>query len=163
MPQIRELGGGLTKVYLTWNQIEPQKGQYDWTAVDAFANQLNHPEEGLISLYSSSPWAGKRPVALLPASPAKNLDEYYNFVKALVQHCHGRVKYWQNDAEPNSPTFWSGTREEFVEQLKVFYKAVKDGDSTATVVVGGYDGLFGPPGTRQFPNQQAGLDFLTTS
>ena len=28
------------------------------------------------------------------------------------------------------------------------------------MVVGGYDGLFGPPGTFQFPNQQAGLDFF---
>jgi hypothetical protein len=44
--------------------------------------------------------------------------------------------------------------------LKVFHQAVKDADSSAFVVVGGYDGLFGPPGTRPFPNQQAGLDFF---
>jgi hypothetical protein len=29
MPQVRELAGGFTKIYLTWHQIEPQKGQYD--------------------------------------------------------------------------------------------------------------------------------------
>src|SRR5262245_58247024 len=45
---------GFTKIYLTWNQIEPQKDKYDWSAVDAFMNQLNAPEEGLISLFSSS-------------------------------------------------------------------------------------------------------------
>jgi hypothetical protein len=66
MPQVRELGGGFTKIYLTWNQLEPQKGKYDWIAVDAFMNQLKTPEEGLISLFSSSQWAVKRPAPLLP-------------------------------------------------------------------------------------------------
>jgi len=160
MPQVRELGGGFTKIYLTWNQIEPQKGKYDWSAVDAFMNQLKEPEEGLISLFSSSQWAVKRPAALLPPSPARNPDDYYRFVYELVKHCRGRVRYWQNDSEPNNPIYWSGTKEEFVAQLKVFYRAVKAANSSAVVVAGGYDGLFGPPGTRPFPNQQAGLDFF---
>jgi hypothetical protein len=160
MPQLRELGGGFTKIYLTCNQIEPQKGKYDWSAVNAFMNQLKTPEEGLIALFSSSPWAVKRPAALLPPSPARNPDDYYRFVNELVKHCKGRVRYWQNDSEPNNPIYWSGTKEEFVAQLKVFQKAVKDADSSAVVVAGGYDGLFGPPGTRPFPNQQAGLDFF---
>jgi hypothetical protein len=160
MPQVRELGGGFTKVYVTWNQIEPEPGKYDWSAVDAFVNQLKSSEEGLISLFSSSQWAVNRPAALLPPSPAKNPDDYYRFVKDLVKHCKGRLRYWQNDSEPNNPIFWSGTKEEFVAQLKVFHKAVKDADPSAIVVVGGYDGLFGPPGTRPFPNQQAGLDFF---
>src|SRR6266496_5539281 len=68
MPQVRELGGGFTKIYLTWNQIEPQKGKYDWSALDAFVNQLKAPEDGLISLFSSSQWAVRRPAALLPPS-----------------------------------------------------------------------------------------------
>jgi hypothetical protein len=160
MPQVRELGGGFTKIYLTWNQIEPQKGKYDWSAVDAFVNQLKSPEEGLISLFSSSQWAVKRPAVLLPPSPARDPEDYYRFVSELVKHCKGHVRYWQNDSEPNNPIYWSGTKEEFVAQLKVFHKAVKDADPSATVVVGGYDGLFGPPGTRPFPNQQAGLDFF---
>jgi hypothetical protein len=37
---------------------------------------------------------------------------------------------------------------------------VKAADPSAVVVVGGYDGLFGPPGTRQFPNQENGLAFF---
>lgn len=160
MPQLRQLGAGFTKVYLIWNQVEPQKGRYDWSAVDAFVDQLKSPEEGLIALFSSSSWAVKRPSALLPPSPAKDPEDYYRFVHDLVKHCKGRVRYWQNDAEPNNPIYWSGTKEEFVAQLKVFSKAVKDADPSAVVVVGGYDGLFGPPGTHQYPNQQVGLDFF---
>jgi hypothetical protein len=162
MPQLRELGAGFTKVYLFWQQLEPTKGNYDWTAVDAYVAQLNSPDEGLIALFSSSLWAVKKPSAMLPPSPAKNPDDYYRLVFNLVKHCKGRVRYWQNDCEPNDPVYWSGTKEEFVAQLKVFYRAVKDADPAAVVVVGGYDGLFGPPGSRayQFPTQQASLDFF---
>lgn len=89
LPELRQLGAGLTKVYLFWNQIEPQKAQYDWWAVDAFVSQLAAPEEGLIALFSSSVWAAQRPAALLPASPARNLNEYYRFVNDLVRRCGG--------------------------------------------------------------------------
>ncbi len=160
MPQMRGLGAGFTKVYLFWNQIEPKKGQYDWTAVDVFVNQLRSPDEGLIALFSSSQWAVQKPAAMLPPSPASNPEDYYRFVFDLVKHCKGRVRYWQNDAEPNDPIYWSGSKEEFVAQLKVFYKAVKAADPTAVVIVGGYDGLFGPPGTHQFPNPEVGLAFF---
>jgi hypothetical protein len=160
LPKMRELGGGFTKVYLFWHQLEPEKGKYDWGAVDAFVNQLKSPDEGLIALFSSSQWAVKHPAFLLPPSAATNPDDYYRFVHDLVAHCKGRVRYWQNDCEPNNPIYWNGTKEEFVVQLKVFYKAVKDADPSAVVVVGGYDGLFGPPGTHPLPNQQAGLDFF---
>jgi hypothetical protein len=160
MPQLRALGAGATKVYLFWNQIEPEKGRYDWRAVDAFVDQLHSPEEGLISLFSASQWATRTSATMLPPSPADDPEDYRRFVYDLVKHCHGRVRYWQNDSEPNNPVYWSGTKEEFVAQLKVFYQAVKQADPSAVVVAGGYDGLFSPPGTPPFPNQQAGLDFF---
>jgi hypothetical protein len=160
MPQLRQLGGGITKVYLFWNQIEPEKGRFEWSAVDQFVNQLHSPDEGLISIFSSSLWATRRASAVLPPSPAKNPDDYCRFVHALVLHCRGRVRYWQNDSEPNNPIYWSGTKQEFVDELRVFHKAVKDADPNAIVVAGGYDGLFNPPGMFQYPTQKYGLDFF---
>jgi hypothetical protein len=160
MPVIRELHGGFTKVYLFWNQVEPEKDRYDWTAVDKILRQLQSPDEALVAVFSSSQWATRTPSAMLPPSPAKDQVDYRRFIEALVGHCKGRVRYWQNDAEPNSPIYWSGSREEYVTQLRSFHLAVKSADPAAVVVVGGYDGLFGPPGTHPFPNQQAGLDFF---
>ena len=160
MSQVRQLGGGFAKVYLFWNQIEPERGRYDWTAVDTFVDQLQSPDEALIAVFSSSTWASERPSTMLPPAPAKNLDDYYRFVFDLVSHCKGRVRYWQNDCEPNNPIFWSGTKEQFVDQLKIFYKAVKAADPDAIVVAGGYDGLFNPPDMSPMYNQQAGLDFF---
>ena len=160
MSEVRKAGGGFGKVYLFWNQIEPEQGHYDWTAVDEFVRQLDSPEEGLVAVFSSSEWASAKPSAMLPPGPAKNLDDYYRFVFDLVSHCKGRVRYWQNDCEPNNPVFWSGTKEQFVAQLKTFYKAVKAADPDALVVAGGYDGLFNPPGMLPMFNQAAGLEFF---
>jgi len=160
LPKIRALGGGFSKVYLLWSQIEPTKSKYDWTAVDAYVKQLKSPDEGLISIFSSSTWATKKPSAVLPPSPAKNPDDYYRFIFDTVKHCKGKVRYWQNDSEPNNPIYWSGTKEEFVAQLKVFAKAVRDADPEAKVVCGGYDGLFNPPGMPAMPSQQSGLAFF---
>jgi hypothetical protein len=168
MPPLRSLGAGFTKVYLFWQQLEPEKGRFDWSASDAFVGQLQSRDEALISIFSSSMWAVKHPSNMLPPSPARDLEEYYRFVHAMVSRYKGKVRYWQNDAEPNNPVFWAGTKEEFVAQLKVFYRAVKDADPDASVVVGGYDGLFIPPNmkalpgqrTEPFPQQQAGLDFF---
>jgi hypothetical protein len=148
MPLVRGMGGGFTKVYLFWNQIEPEKGHFQWEALDAFVNQLNSPDEGLVSLFSTSTWAVEKPGTMLPPSPAKYPDDYYRFVRAVVAHSKGRVRYWQNDSEPNSPIYWAGTKDQFVQELKLFHKAVKDADPSAIVVAGGYDGLFNPPGTH---------------
>jgi hypothetical protein len=164
MPLVRGMGGSFTKVYLFWNQIEPEKGRFQWDALDAFVNQLNSPEEGLVSLFSTSTWAVEKPGTMLPPSPAKNPEDYYRFIHAVVTHVvthsKGRVRYWQNDSEPNSPIYWAGTKEEFVGQLKIFHKAVKDADPSAVVVAGGYDGLFNPPGTHPIPGQEKGLEFF---
>ena len=168
LPALRDLGGNFTKVYLFWQQLEPEKDRYDWTALDAFVNQLDTPEEGLVSLFSSSLWATERSAGMLPPSPAKDLREYYQLVFQMVKRAAGRVRYWQNDSEPNNPVYWASTAEKFVEQLRVFYRAVKDADPQAIVVVGGYDGLFVPPnltplpGQRvaPFPQQEAGLKFF---
>ncbi len=160
MPQVREIGGGFTKLYLIWNQLEPKKGAYDWNAVEAFTGQLKSPEEGLISTFCSSMWATKSATTMIPASMPKNLDDYYRFTYDLVKHCKGKVKYWQNDSEASNPIYWSGTKEDFVAEFKVFSKAVHDADPHAVVVLGGFDGLFNPPGGFKFPTQDHGLEFF---
>ncbi|PTY05689.1 hypothetical protein DB347_15085 [Opitutaceae bacterium EW11] len=168
-PEVRRLGGRFTKVYLFWQQLEPERGQYNWSALDAFAAQLEEPDQGLVSLFSASRWATQKSSAMLPPSPAKSLDDYYILVFQLVQRAGGRIRYFQNDAEPNNPVFWSGSREEYAAQLRVFHRAVKDADPSAQVILGGHDGMFVPPRldplpdqrTEPFPRQAQGLEFFS--
>jgi hypothetical protein len=160
LPAVRQLGGGFTKVNLTWGQLEPQEGQYDWELLDAYLDQLSSPDEGLLAILSSSPWGTRVPAWFLPPSPARDLDHYHRFVRDLVTHARGRVRYFQGDSEANNPIFWAGTKDEYLAQLRVFSVAVREADPQARVVLGGSDGLFDPSGADPMPGQQASLDLL---
>ena len=138
MTQLRELGASLVRVYVYWSQVEPEPGHYTFDTVDAFLDQLDGSEEVWVTLCSSSRWATQQATDFLPPSPAKDLDTYHEFVYHLVRHCAGRVQFWQCDNEPsNIGLTWLGTAEQYLAQLKVMHRAVKEADPAATVVLGG--------------------------
>ena len=138
VPEARELGAGLLRVYFYWSQIEPQPGHYDFCAVDAFLSQLDRSEEVWVTVCSSSTWATQVPTTFLPPSAAKDPTTYREFVTRLVEHCAGRVHYWQCDNEPsNVGLTWAGSAAEYVVQLRSFYEVVKGIDPAAAVVLGG--------------------------
>jgi hypothetical protein len=138
VPQLRELGASLVRVYFYWSQIEPEPGRYTFDAVDAFLDQLDGSEEVWVTVCSSSQWATRQATDFLPPSPAKDPDAYRRFVDRLVRHCGGRVGYWQCDNEPsNVGLTWAGTAAEYVAQLGVMHRAVKEADPEAAVVLGG--------------------------
>lgn len=162
MPKLRALGGGFSRVTLYWTQLEPTPGKPRWDELDAYLGQLDAPEEGMITLASASPWATRTKAAIFPSSPARDPQTYYAFVRRVVEHCAGRVRYFQADTEPSNRFFWAGTAEEYAAEQRIFYRAVKDADPKAVVVLGGSDGLFDPTGQDPLPNQQANLAFLDT-
>jgi hypothetical protein len=138
MPQLRELGASLVRVYVYWSQIEPEPGGYTFDTVDAFLDQLDGSEEVWVTVCSSSMWATRQPTNFIPPSPAKDPDVYYEFVHCLVRHCDRRVRFWQCDNEPsNVGLTWLGTAQQYVAQLEVMHRAVKDADPAATLVLGG--------------------------
>ncbi len=167
VPQVRALGAGLVRTYLYWGQVEPRPGEYDFRVVDALLAQLDGDTEVWLTVCSSSSWATRQPSDFLPPSPARDIAQYGEFVRRLVEHCAGRVRYWQCDNEPsNTGLLWAGTAEEYVAQLTTFYAAAKSADPAATVVLGGcgYDVLESPPESeprRFFAHlTDAGRDFF---
>ena len=70
----------------------------------------------------------------------------------MVRRCAGRVSYWQCDNEPsNTDLLWAGTAQEYIDQLNTMYRAVKEVDPTAAVVLGGcgYDVFSSDAGSAQ--------------
>ncbi|RJO75234.1 hypothetical protein D5S18_17935 [Nocardia panacis] len=137
MPAVRGLGAGVLRCFLYWSQIEPEPGRFVWDAVDALLDQLDGDEEVWITVSSASLWGTVRATDMLPPSPAKDLDVFAAFVRALVDRCRGRITYWQFDNEPCVPILWAGTVAEYAAQLKVFAAAVRESDPAALVVLGG--------------------------
>ncbi|NUR85912.1 MAG: hypothetical protein HOY71_17675 [Nonomuraea sp.] len=147
VPAARELGARVVRAYLYWQQIEPEPGHYTWDVVDSLLDQLDGDEQLWVTVCSSSQWATETATDFLPPSPAHDVAAYGEFVRRLVEHCRGRVRYWQCDNEPSVPILWAGTTEQYVTQLRAFAAAVRSADPEATVVLAGMppmdeDGVF---------------------
>lgn len=154
MPQLRALGAGAARVYITWNQVEPEPGKYDWTAVDALLAQVVAADEIWLTVVSASRWATLTASDFLPASPARETTAYSLFIASLVAHCAGKVTYWQCNNEPSNAGLWTGGAEAYAAQANAFAQAVRSADPHATIVLGGcgYDVLSAAPDSepRQF-------------
>lgn len=137
MPQIRALGAGLARLYITWNEVEPEPGRHDWRVVDALLGQLESGDEIWVTVVSSSRWATQQATDFLPASPANDLSAYLRFVEALVGHCRGTIAYWQCNNEPSNAGLWAGSAEEYAAQAIAFADAVRRTDRSAKIVLGG--------------------------
>jgi len=160
MPQARALGASFSRITLYWSQLEPKEGAPRWDDLDAWLDQLEAPEEGVLTLAAASPWATRSKAWVFPSSPAADPARYEDFVRRVVEHAKGRVRYFQSETEPNNPFFWSGSADEYAAQQRLFYKTVKQADPHAMVVLGGSDGLFDPTGADPMPGQEADLAFL---
>ena len=159
MPQARASGASFSRVTLYWSQLEPKDGEPRWKDLDAYVSQLSSPEEAVLTLSSASPWATRTKSWVFPSSPATDSAKYAAFVGRVVEHLKGRVRYYQSENEPNNAFFWSGTAEEYAAQQQLFYRAVKAADPSATVILGGCDGLFDPTNADPLPNQEADVAF----
>jgi hypothetical protein len=129
------------RVELVWNDIEPQRGQFDQNALNALDNFVStansHYARVLFTLRCISSWGTQ--VAMNPndkyhgASAPKNMDEWTFFVKTLAY----RYTYWvgtpitphswvdyEIENEVNS-NFWAGTLNDYLNLLKSTYATIK--------------------------------------
>lgn len=152
-----QLGARLLRVFFYWSQLEPEPGRFDWTAVDALLAQVDDDTELWFMIGASSPWATACSTDFLPASPPLDRHAYARMIGSLVEHCDGRVRWWQCENEPCDPHFWVGSAADYLQQLQTFAAAVRDEDPRAAVVLGGC-----PPGVYPADGGRGhGYEFFT--
>jgi hypothetical protein len=89
----------------------------------------------LVTLWATPGWAnggGAR------EKPPTNPNDYADFARFAAEHFRGRVDAWEVWNEPDPwQAFFTGTTAQYVNLLKAAYPALKDGDPSAKVVLGG--------------------------
>jgi polysaccharide biosynthesis protein PslG len=125
-----------------WNEINTARGTYDWTMLDAWFERARAHHVDVLYTFGGTPtWASADPNRLcwpghakgdcMPPASVKDWDE---FVRALVAHSAGRIKYWELWNEANSRDFWSGGAPPLVEMARHAYNIIKAADPTAIVL-----------------------------
>lgn len=159
VPQAHAIGAGAVRLTLYWSQIQPAPGVTRWDVLDAYLAQIDRPEDATLTIASASPWGTRNHAWVFPSSPAADPARYAAFVRDLVTHVHGRIRYFQAENEPNNAFFWAGSADDYAVEQRIFYRAVKAADPKAIVMLGASDGLFDPSGADPFPGQDKDMAF----
>ena len=121
-------GIGWVRFDMNWFQFEPSNNGYDWTVADRFVDHCD--ELGLhvfMTLGYTPDWATG--VACNNADPndenwclnkpPANVGDWTDFVTAAVQRYSGSVKHFGMWNEPNLGQFYSGTRDQYVDDILI--------------------------------------------
>jgi O-antigen ligase len=156
----RDMGAGFVKQLFPWEQIEPdvkgdfwdrRYGKSTWEHYDRIVTLCE--EYGLqliVRLDRPPPWARQKALAA-PAlqaalreepdrditGPPENLDDYGDFVYAVVSRYRGRIHYIQLWNEPNLANEWNWAPidpQRFVALLRVGYARAKEADPNIVVL-----------------------------
>jgi hypothetical protein len=134
---VSDLGLGWLKQQVRWQDIEPTKGDYDWSGLDAIADACSTQQIRVMFTVVAAPaWArsGKSGVG-----PPDDYQDFYDFVGAMAAHFKGRVHAYEIWNEQNLSREWEGaplSAADYVRLLQGAYLAIKAIDPGASVVSG---------------------------
>lgn len=127
-----------------WSQIELAKGEFKWDNLDGvLANAKSKGMTDIMMVLGTTPeWAAKdgavekgakdypQPGA---ASAPKNIQDWADWVTAVVTRYKGQITSYEIWNEANLKNFYNGTPEELAEMTKVAYDIIKKIDPDAEV------------------------------
>ncbi|WP_409341501.1 OmpL47-type beta-barrel domain-containing protein [Paenibacillus sp. MBLB4367] len=132
--------------------IEPSRGVYNWSKFDDQVGKLtSYGFELAGNLLYTPQWASPHPeqtqanisVPAYSAYAPVDMQDWENFVRAVVNRYGDRMKTWEVWNEPNMPglsVFWLDTTERFVELLSTAYRTIKEVQPESDVWIGGLAG-----------------------
>lgn len=138
----KDVGVTTTRLFVSWSQVEPSPGVWNWAAADQSYQQiLAGGLRPLIVAYAAPCWAaaqgGCNPMYASPPNPSFDSD-WITYVKDLVERYPQAIgiEIWN---EPNlTASFWpSPDPGRYTQLLHEAYTAVKSVDASMPVISGG--------------------------
>jgi len=126
----------------TWAFLEPSKGHYDWSRLDALVNQAQ--AHGMPMFYSTDyvpKWAAIDKSSCRPAvfnntvcrSTAANIQDWDDFVTALATRYKGKIDMYELWNEPDQPEESTATVGQMVTLTNHMYKIIRSIDPGALI------------------------------
>lgn len=132
----RDAGIVWVKQQFPWSEIEPKKGQFDWTKYDRIVEYCEKYGLRIIARLDRPPdWS--RQDNSYKQRPPDDYDDYGDFVQAFVTHYRGRIRHIQIWNEPNIWTEWGNQAPnpvDYTELLRIAYQQAKRADPNVRVL-----------------------------
>lgn len=137
----QKLGLGWFKQQVRWEEIEPEKGQFNWAILDlVMPSKARFNLNILLSIVTAPDWAREPGANLDKHGPPVNNADYVNFVSELLKRYPGQVQAIEVWNEQNIDREWSSTKglvaANYVALLRDTFTAVKAIDPGIIVVSG---------------------------
>ena len=119
---------------VTWKQLQPSRGTFTFSALDAQVAEANRAGKDIIMVLGVTPqWAASRPneeanYGAGSASEPKRLADWTTYVRALAQRYKGKITKWEIWNEPNAKLFWNAPAAKMVPLAKAAYTELKAAD-----------------------------------
>ena len=125
---------------LDWAEVNPSAGIYNFASLDRFISLNQSRGAEMIYTFGRTPqWASLHPSAPGPYGPGQcappaNLAVWDSYVRAIVTHAAGKIKYWELWNEPNDPAFYCGDMPTMVTMAQHASKIIKSIDPSALIL-----------------------------
>jgi hypothetical protein len=137
----QKIGFGWFKQQIRWEEVESEKGQFDWSILDlVMTSKARFNLNIMLSIVTAPDWARESGANLEKHGPPANNADYVNFVSELLKRYPGQVQAIEVWNEQNIDREWSSTRgltaANYVALLRDAYTAVKALDPGIIVISG---------------------------
>ncbi len=145
LDQIRIMNFSHVKQTFDWVNIEPRRGQWDFSRADALLEEIERRDLKLVARLGSAPeWAIQNALAATDEpfidAPPDNLEDWANFCGTVAERYRGRISAYQIWNEPNLSREWGNQAPDpvgYVALLKACSEAIRAADPQAIIISAG--------------------------
>ena len=141
MNDVNALGLGWMKQQVRWEEIEISQGEYNWAKLDlVLPIASEYGFKVLVSVVAAPDWAREPGADLTEDGPPANLDDFANFLTAMMTRYPGHIHAVEVWNEPNLKREWASPEgldaARFVDMMRIAYSTIKNIDPGVIVVSG---------------------------
>jgi len=143
-PQTFPQGCSLLRLHdsgVNWAQLNPSKGIFNWTPLDARLAEAEAHGLKVLYVFSNTPaWAGTPVPGAPPGLPSPtgnlppNFEDWVSFVAALTAHAGNKIAAWELWNECNYDGFWAEGYPDLLAMCEIAWAMIKGANPDAVVL-----------------------------
>ncbi|MCD6362088.1 MAG: hypothetical protein J7M38_14620 [Armatimonadetes bacterium] len=124
-----------------WSRVQPTEDDWAFQGETGVDRCIAAGMNVLGVFFATPPWAVDTtvgsPSGNYRAGPPREMSEYLEYVRRVMERYRGRIRCWEVWNEPDASNFWKGTARDYVELLRETCSVAKATDPDCVIIGGG--------------------------